>query len=1085
MTEFFTKIALKHRKIVYIATGILTLLMFGAVSKLKMNPDWKELLPRDNEIVSNYIKIAENFTDITEMIITVSGDDSDAMRHAADEIVKKLKTLKRKKKTEKTDETGKTIKIDESINVVKNVYHKMPMEFFENHALMSMKANDLKDMLIMLDDPNIIASLDGINTALEKSYTGGEGDSEKLNDDEQKLLSSLQGMVDFFHILTESAEKEISDKRIKHAVDLVSVGEPYFFSHDKSMLLIYIQMAHSMSDSMEMTYDATTIINGINEWVKQDEKDENDYYKTLPHVNSVGYTGFGAIGKDEMDTISVFSIVFSFVALIIIFIVLSFSFRQITFPLIGAFVLLIGIIWALGTIILVFERLQMFTAICSFILIGLGIDFMIHIISRYAEERGYGKSIEESISKALNHTGPAVIVGGLTTSAAFVALVVSSMDGIVEFGIATGAGVFFQLIATFVLLPSLLVSKEMRSAKKIGLSKDEALEYTIDTEQKDAKDKQKNLLHLPRTDFPLLGSIIYNLFKNPVSAAVILVVLITISMFGWIGGSKVKMEYNFLNLEPEGLKSIELQHVIEEKFDQSPNITWVMADDLEEARAITNYYKTKVFVHDGDKIYKAAGFVDSISNYIQNDYEQAQSAKIIEQFRKTFENTTPRKIRKSDAQWLFKAKPSDSDVIEYNNLADNLEKSAVLREENEEYPAILKRLKDNFIEMYSLSIQSGLDKLTRKLITFGIGIDDNKNTVFDKMMKKLETVYKINPQILVEIMNRFNTTFFAEFKSRILQMCNTERVTDEMLPVLLRSMYVTKTKDEETGKDKKLYAISIFSKYNIWEKEPLMSFEKAITRAPRNPLVIEEKKIVETGKKTMKDDPFSDDDDADENPFGNEIEKADSESASEIVTNMRTIETLPTPTGTPQLMLLMIEETRREGVKAGFWALIVIFIILLVQFISTAKFNGSTSMIHAFGYTLLAAVPLFIAMSWMLGFMYLFSIKFNYLNFIAFPVIIGIGVDDGVHFVHRYRTEGRGSLRIVSSSVGKAILLTTITTGIGFGMLISNPFRGLASFGAVATIGIVCCFLATILVVPAILRIKEYFQGYKGYSTEK
>ncbi len=56
MTEFFTKIALKHRKIVYIATGILTLLMFGAVSKLKMNPDWKELLPRDNEIVSNYKK---------------------------------------------------------------------------------------------------------------------------------------------------------------------------------------------------------------------------------------------------------------------------------------------------------------------------------------------------------------------------------------------------------------------------------------------------------------------------------------------------------------------------------------------------------------------------------------------------------------------------------------------------------------------------------------------------------------------------------------------------------------------------------------------------------------------------------------------------------------------------------------------------------------------------------------------------------------------------------------------------------------------------------------------------------------------
>jgi len=273
-----------------------------------------------------------------------------------------------------------------------------------------------------------------------------------------------------------------------------------------------------------------------------------------------------------------------------------------------------------------------------------------------------------------------------------------------------------------------------------------------------------------------------------------------------------------------------------------------------------------------------------------------------------------------------------------------------------------------------------------------------------------------------------------------------------------------------------------------------MSFVKAITRAPLNPLVIEEKNIVANGNKTVKDDPFaegkkddpfSEDDEAEENPFGNDIKKTDIDSAEKVETNIRTIDTLPTPTGTPQLMLMMIEETRREGIKAGFLALIVILIILLVQFLVTAKFNGSTSIFHAFGYTFIASVPLLVSMTWMLGFMYLFGIKFNYINFIAFPVIIGVGVDDGVHFVHRYRREGKGSLRLVSTSVGKAILLTTITTGIGFGMLITNPYRGLASFGAVATIGIVCCFISTILFVPAILRIKEYFQGYKGYSNDK
>jgi len=169
-------------------------------------------------------------------------------------------------------------------------------------------------------------------------------------------------------------------------------------------------------------------------------------------------------------------------------------------------------------------------------------------------------------------------------------------------------------------------------------------------------------------------------------------------------------------------------------------------------------------------------------------------------------------------------------------------------------------------------------------------------------------------------------------------------------------------------------------------------------------------------------------------------------------------------------------------VRVGLYALIVIFIILFVQYIMTMKFNGFNSIFVSLGYSILAAIPLMFSLAWMLGIVYLMGIKFNYLNFIALPVIIGIGVDDGVHFVHRYIKEGKGSLKIVSASVGKAILLTTITTGIGFGTMISSPFPGLSSFGVATTIGIVSCFFATILIIPAILRIKEYLQGYKGYT---
>ncbi|MCD4657140.1 MAG: MMPL family transporter [Planctomycetes bacterium] len=1075
MTEFLTRIALKHRKKVYIIACIITLVFIGIIkTTLTMDTDWKEMLPQNNEIVKNFVKVTDNFSDITQLIITVSGKNAEEMKQVADEIAEKIMTVERKK-------DGKQIK------VAKSVYHKMPMEFFENHALMSMKASDLKDSLIMLDDPNVIASLDGINTALEKSYTGGEGDTEKLNDDEQKLLSSLQGMIDFFKILTESAGGEISDKRVQNAVDLISVGEPYFFSHDKSMLLIYVELAHSLSESMDMSWDGIEIIEQLNAW-----KAEKIANGKLKGIDEIGYTGMSAIGKDKLDALSIFTLVFSLVAFVVIFIVLCISFRQISFPLLGGIVLIVGIIWGVGTITLIYGRLQMFTAVCSFIFIGLGIDFVIHIMTRYTEERGFGRSITESISLALNHTGPAVIAGGLTTSAAFFALMISSMDGFVEFGVATGAGMLFQLVVTLFLLPSLLVSKEVRSAKKLGFTEKQVLEHESDEEKTKNIDVQKTY-KLPRTDFPVLGSIVHNVFKNPRSAVLILIVLVVLTVFSALGGKNASMEYNVMKQLPEGFPSIELQNVIREKYDQSPNITWVLAEDLEEARAITDYYKTKVFVHEGDKIYKAVGFVDSVTNIVQNDYEQAKASQIIDKFRKTYDKTELRSIRHEDASWLFSEKPSTSDIIEYNNLADNLEKSSVVREENQAFQAIFKRLKDNFIEMYSMSIQGGLDKLTKKLKTFGIGIGDNSNTVFDKMIAIMDSLFKENPQKFVENINRFNASFFTEFKNRIIKMSNTEQVTEDMLPELMRNMYLSKIKDERTGKETTLYAISLFSKKEVWEREPLESFVKAITQKPLNPLIIEEKKLHEsTGKSPdSTDNPFSEDDDDpftdddEESPFDDKIKKADDAADKDVVTNIRTIETLPKATGMPQLMLLLSNETKREGVRVGLYALIAIFIILLVQFLMTAKFTGIRSIFNALGYTFLAAIPLFFSLSWMLGFMYLLGIKFNYLNFIAIPVIIGIGVDDGVHFVHRYRKEGNGSLRLVSTSVGKAILLTTITTGIGFGTLITNPFPGLASFGMATTIGIVSCLFSTILIIPAILRIKEYFQRYKGYNVEK
>ena len=65
----------------------------------------------------------------------------------------------------------------------------------------------------------------------------------------------------------------------------------------------------------------------------------------------------------------------------------------------------------------------------------------------------------------------------------------------------------------------------------------------------------------------------------------------------------------------------------------------------------------------------------------------------------------------------------------------------------------------------------------------------------------------------------------------------------------------------------------------------------------------------------------------------------------------------------------------------------------------------------------------------LLGIMAWFDLPFDYVNIIALPIIIGIGVDDGVHLIHRYLIERR--LLPSVASTGRAILLTTLTTLAG------------------------------------------------------
>ena len=97
------------------------------------------------------------------------------------------------------------------------------------------------------------------------------------------------------------------------------------------------------------------------------------------------------------------------------------------------------------------------------------------------------------------------------------------------------------------------------------------------------------------------------------------------------------------------------------------------------------------------------------------------------------------------------------------------------------------------------------------------------------------------------------------------------------------------------------------------------------------------------------------------------------------------------------------------------------------------------------------------------------SLSFNYANFLVLPLSVGIGNDDGIHIVHRWREESSQDLTAVLRQIGRAIVLTSLTTSIGFGSLISSHYPGLRSIGWVTGLGILTCLLAALILLPAVL----------------
>lgn len=120
---------------------------------------------------------------------------------------------------------------------------------------------------------------------------------------------------------------------------------------------------------------------------------------------------------------------------------------------------------------------------------------------------------------------------------------------------------------------------------------------------------------------------------------------------------------------------------------------------------------------------------------------------------------------------------------------------------------------------------------------------------------------------------------------------------------------------------------------------------------------------------------------------------------------------------------------------------------------------------------ILALVPVSMGLAASAGFMGWFGIHLNVFNFIVLPILIGIGLDDGIHILARY-SESKTIPRTIQST-GRSILVTTLTTICGFGSLYLARYHVLESMGLFAIVGITACFFFSIITLTALIKLME------------
>ncbi|MCG2825802.1 MAG: MMPL family transporter, partial [Thermoplasmatales archaeon] len=406
-------------------------------------------------------------------------------------------------------------------------------------------------------------------------------------------------------------------------------------------------LSYLLSDDLNITNataDSTIIIvlmnNSKNQDVSLDVKKKIDEMK-LTHV-SVMQTSDAIVTEDLNSAANENNKILAGAAFLLISVVLFLSFRKISYVVISVTTLIIAIIWTVGTMVILGMTFTIMSVAVVPLMIGLGVDYSVHISKRYFEETKK-HSIDGSVMISVKNTGKALSLALITTMIAFSSNSFSEITPVKEFGIICALGIFYAFAATFLFcLPvRYILDKKNKDKwrKSWNFQETKKVKYTVKT---GLQQKIDVLEFKHKNSCKKLG--ISGIITKHKKTVALIIILLTIG--AGFAARNIDSEYSVQDFLPSDWESMQTIERIEKEFSGASQLeSYILIEgDVSNPQILDDMNKTLSNIADDKYAVKIDNRLrtGSVLKYIR--YAVSENKTLAERF-----NFTSDGIPKQDA----------------------------------------------------------------------------------------------------------------------------------------------------------------------------------------------------------------------------------------------------------------------------------------------------------------------------------------------------------------------------------------------------------------------------------------------------